>query len=90
VVQALPAVPGIGVTPGENPLMWSGRFRYAVAVGVAVTARAKAFDFTRTVHSNVKGPHKGVLRLHCRRGGDRHGGGALLLARDGEIELYFS
>lgn len=61
-VQTSERVPGIGMI--QNPLLVGP----AISVSVSPTAGAvpleeKSFAFTCTVHSNVKGPAQGTLRL---------------------------
>jgi len=66
-VQTSERVPGIGII--QNPLLVGP----AISVSVSPTAGAvplesKAFAFTCTVHSNVKGPAQGTLRLKLPAG----------------------
>ncbi|HMD50553.1 MAG TPA: PIG-L family deacetylase [Bryobacteraceae bacterium] len=67
VVQAMQRVQGEGVLP--EPLIVAP----AISVGVspaagAVPLGAKSFEFACTVHSNVKGPAKGTVRLKLPAG----------------------
>lgn len=62
VVQARQRVEGIGVV--ENPMLMGPAISVSISPGAgAVPLTAKSFTFTCTLHSNVKGPAKGVLRL---------------------------
>jgi LmbE family N-acetylglucosaminyl deacetylase len=66
-VQTSERVPGIGMI--QNPLLVGP----AISVSVSPTAGAvplesKSFAFTCTVHSNVKGPAQGILRLKLPTG----------------------
>jgi len=67
VVQTSERVPGFGVL--ENPLIVGPAISVWVSPAAgAVPLGSKSFAFTSTVHSNVKGPAKGVLRLKLPAG----------------------
>ncbi len=62
VVQAYSRVEGIGLV--ENPLLVGPAIGVTVAPGAgAVPLTSKEFEFSCNLHSNVKGPAKGSLRL---------------------------
>jgi LmbE family N-acetylglucosaminyl deacetylase len=62
VVQSTERIPGIGAV--ENPLLVGPAMSVTVSPSAgAVPMDSKSFNFTCTVHSNVKGPAQGVLRL---------------------------
>jgi len=62
VVQSRQRVEGIGML--EYPLLMGPAISVSVSPGAgAVPLAAKSFTFSCTLHSNVKGPAKGVLRL---------------------------
>ncbi len=62
VVQTSERVPGIGSL--SNPLLIGPAISVSVSPSAgAVPMGSKAFAFACTVHSNVKGPAQGVLRL---------------------------
>ncbi len=84
VVQTSERVPGFGTL--ENPLLMGPAISVWVSPAAgAVPVGSKTFAFTATVHSNVKGPAGGTLRLKLP-GGWRAtpGEAAFSLARDGE------
>jgi len=90
-VQTSERVPGIGMI--ENPLIVAP----AISVSVSPTAGAvplesKSFAFTCTVHSNVKGPAQGTLRLTLPAGWrSTPPEAAFSFSRDGEDQtLVFS
>lgn len=67
VVQANQRVEGIGVV--QNPLLMGPALSVSVSPAAgAVPLSAKAFSFSCTLHSNVKGPANGVLRLQLPEG----------------------
>ena len=67
VVQTSERVPGFGVL--ENPLIVGPAISVWVSPSAgAVPLGSKSFAFTSTVHSNVKGPAKGILRLKLLAG----------------------
>jgi len=67
VVQTTERIPGIGMV--QNPLLVGPAISVSVSPSAgAVPLGAKAFDFTCLVHSNVKGPADGVLRLKLPSG----------------------
>jgi LmbE family N-acetylglucosaminyl deacetylase len=67
VVQAMQRVQGEGVVP--QPLIVAPAISVEIAPAAgAVPLGAKQFEFACTVHSNVKGPAKGVLRLKLPQG----------------------
>jgi LmbE family N-acetylglucosaminyl deacetylase len=84
VVQAMQTVPTLGIVP--HPLIVGP----AISVGVSPAAGAvpvgeKSFDFECTVHSNVKGPAQGTLRLSLPTGWRSTPETAqFAMARDGE------
>jgi hypothetical protein len=84
VVQTNERVPGIGMV--QNPLMVGPPISVTVSPSAgAVPMTSKSFAFSCTVHSNVKGPAEGVLRLELPRGWRSNPGEApFSLARDGE------
>jgi LmbE family N-acetylglucosaminyl deacetylase len=62
VVQANRRIPGIGMVAG--PLLVAPAISVTVSPSAgAIPLTAKSFDFSATVHSNVKGPAQGVLKL---------------------------
>ncbi len=90
-VQTSERVPGIGIL--LNPLLVAP----AISVSVSPTAGAvplesKTFAFTCTVHSNVKGPAQGILRLKLPPGWQSNPPEAkFAFSRDGEDQtLVFS
>jgi LmbE family N-acetylglucosaminyl deacetylase len=67
IVQARQRVPGEGVV--EEPLIVGPAISVSVSPAAgAVPVGAKSFAFSCTVHSNVKGPARGVLRLQLPEG----------------------
>jgi hypothetical protein len=67
VVQARQRIPSLGVV--EQPLLVGPAISLAVSPAAgAVPVVAKSFEFFCTVHSNVKGPAKGTLRLRLPQG----------------------
>ena len=67
VVQARQRIPSLGVV--EQPLLVAPAISVAVSPAAgAVPIGAKSFAFSCTVHSNVKGPAKGTLRLRLPQG----------------------
>jgi LmbE family N-acetylglucosaminyl deacetylase len=90
-VQTSDRIPGIGMV--ENPLLVGT----AISVSVSPTAGAvpleeKSFAFTCTVHTNVKGPAQGTLRLKLPPGWRSNPAEApFSFSRDGEDQtLMFS
>jgi LmbE family N-acetylglucosaminyl deacetylase len=84
VVQTNERLPGIGMV--QNPLLVGPPISVTVSPSAgAVPMTSKSFAFSCTVHSNVKGPAEGVLRLELPRGWRSNPGEApFSLARDGE------
>ena len=84
VVQTNERFPGIGMV--QNPLLVGPPISVTVSPSAgAVPMTSKSFAFSCTVHSNVKGPAEGVLRLELPRGWRSNPGEApFALARDGE------
>jgi LmbE family N-acetylglucosaminyl deacetylase len=84
VVQTTERIPGIGMV--QNPLLVGPVISVSVTPAAgAVPIGAKAFDFTCLVHSNVKGPANGVLRLKLPTGWRSTPAEApFTFARDGE------
>ena len=67
VVQTSERISGIGTI--SNPLLVGPAISVTVAPAAgAVPLGAKEFDFTATVHSNVKGAAQGTLRLNLPKG----------------------
>ncbi|HLX43141.1 MAG TPA: PIG-L family deacetylase [Bryobacteraceae bacterium] len=67
VVQTSDRVPGIGMI--QNPLLVGPPISVTVSPSAgAVPMGSKSFAFTCLVHSNVKGPAEGVLRLQLPSG----------------------
>jgi hypothetical protein len=66
-VQTNQRVEGIGLT--ENPLLMGPAISVSVSPSAgAVPVSAKVFTFSCTLHSNVKGPAAGSVRLHLPDG----------------------
>jgi len=84
VVQTSERVPGFGTL--QNPLLLGPAISVWVAPSAgAVPLRSKSFAFTATVHSNVKGPAAGTLRLQLPAGWRATPAESpFSLARDGE------
>ncbi len=86
VVQASYRVEGIGIV--QDPLMIAPGISVSVfpAAG-AVPLNAQSFDFSCTLHSNVKGPAKGLLRLRLPEGWKSNPGEyPFSIDRDGDNE----
>ena len=67
VVQTVERIPGLGMEP--QPLLVGPAISVTVAPSAgAVPVGAKSFPFSCTVHSNVKGPAHGTLRLRLPEG----------------------
>ena len=67
VVQTTERIPGIGMV--QNPLLIGPAISVTVSPSAgAVPIGSKSFAFTCLVHSNVKGPADGVLRLKLPAG----------------------
>ena len=67
VVQARQRIPSLGVV--EQPLLVAPAISVAISPAAgAVPVGAQSFEFFCTVHSNVKGPAKGTLRLRLPQG----------------------
>jgi LmbE family N-acetylglucosaminyl deacetylase len=67
VVQADRRIPGIGMV--ADPLIVGPAISVTVSPSAgAVPLTAKSFDFSTTIHSNVKGPAQGVLKLKLPQG----------------------
>ncbi|HUI55634.1 MAG TPA: PIG-L family deacetylase [Bryobacteraceae bacterium] len=84
VVQTSERVPGFGTL--QNPLLLGPAISVWVSPSAgAVPMGSKAFAFTATVHSNVKGPATGTLRLKLPTGWRATPAESpFSLARDGE------
>ena len=84
VVQAMQRVQAQGIVP--EPLIVGPAISVAVSPAAgAVPLGAKSFEFSCTVHSNVKGPAKGTLRLKLPEGWRSTPDSAEFgMARDGE------
>jgi LmbE family N-acetylglucosaminyl deacetylase len=90
-VQSSERVSGIGML--VNPLLVGPAISVTISPSAgAVPMGSKEFAFTATVHSNVKGPAQGVLRLKLPQGWHSTPGEApFALARDGEDQtIVFS
>jgi LmbE family N-acetylglucosaminyl deacetylase len=67
VVQAMQRIPTLGVVP--QPLLLGPAISVTLSPAAgAVPVGTKAFEFSCTVHSNVKGPAEGSLRLRLPAG----------------------
>ncbi len=67
VVQTRRRIEGIGLV--EDPMLMGPAISVAVSPAAgAVPLTANSFDFSCTIHSNVKGPAQGVLRLRLPEG----------------------
>lgn len=86
VVETNQRIEGIGIE--ENPMLMGPALSVAVSPAAgAVRLSAKSFEFSCTVHSNVKGPARGVLRLRLPQGWQSTPGEVpFLIGRDGENE----
>ena len=84
VVQTSERVAGIGQV--QQPLMVAPAIAVSLGLpGGALPLDTKAFSLTATVHSNVKGPAKGTLRLALPTGWHSEPAeAAFSMARDGE------
>jgi LmbE family N-acetylglucosaminyl deacetylase len=84
VVQTNERIPGIGVV--QNPLLVGPAISVTVSPSAgAIPLGSKSFAFTCLVHSNVKGPAEGVIRLELPRGWRSNPAEApFSMARDGE------
>ena len=84
VVQTAERIPGIGVE--HNPLIVAPAISVSVSPPAgAVPIGSKSFDFTCLIHSNVKGPAEGVLRLRLPPGWQANPSEShFAFARDGE------
>jgi LmbE family N-acetylglucosaminyl deacetylase len=84
VVQAFQRTSGLGLLP--NPLLVGPEISVAIAPAAgAVPLGTKAFSFAVTVHSNVKGPASGTLKLSLPAGWSSNPESApFAMARDGE------
>ena len=84
VVQALQRIPTLGVV--AQPLLVGPAIAVTVSPAAgAVPVGAKAFAFSCTVHSNVKGPAEGTLRLRLPQGWHSSPeSAAFSMLRDGE------
>jgi LmbE family N-acetylglucosaminyl deacetylase len=84
VVQAMQTVSTLGIV--ARPLIVGPAISVTVSPAAgAVPVGAQSFDFSCTVHSNVKGPAQGTLRLHLPAGWRSTPDTALFaMARDGE------
>jgi LmbE family N-acetylglucosaminyl deacetylase len=90
-VQTSERISGIGTV--SNPLLVGPAISVTVSPSAgAVPLGSKSFAFTATVHSNVKGPAQGILRLKLPRGWRSTPTQAdFALARDGEDQtIVFS
>jgi hypothetical protein len=83
-VQTNERITGVGLV--SNPLLVGPAISVTVSPSAgAVPLGSKSFAFTATVHSNVKGPAQGVLRLKLPRGWRSSPAEApFSFARDGE------
>ncbi len=86
VVQANQRIEGIGIV--EDPMLMGPAISVAVSPAAgAIPLTAHSFDFSCTLHSNVKGPAQGVLRLRLPQGWlSTPGEYPFTIARDGENE----
>ncbi|MBV9613408.1 MAG: PIG-L family deacetylase, partial [Acidobacteriaceae bacterium] len=86
VIQANQRLEGIGNV--EDPLLIGPALSVSVSPAAgAVPLSSAAFDFSCTLHSNVKGPAEGVLRLRLPQGWQSTPAEfPFTLARDGENE----
>lgn len=67
LVQTHTRIEGIGLI--DNPLIVGPAISLSVSPAAgAIPLEAKSFDFSCTLHSNVKGPAKGTIRLHLPEG----------------------
>ncbi len=84
VVQTFQRTSGLGLLP--NPLIVAPEISVAIAPAAgAVPLGTKSFSFAVTVHSNVKGPAKGTLRLNLPAGWNSAPASApFAMSRDGE------
>ena len=84
VVQTYQRIPALGVV--SNPLILGPAISVTVSPAAgAVPVGATSFAFSCTVHSNVKGPAEGVLRLEVPAGWKSEPASApFSMARDGE------
>jgi LmbE family N-acetylglucosaminyl deacetylase len=84
VVQTNERIPGIGMV--QNPLLVAPAISVFVSPAAgAVPMGSKSFVFTATVHSNVKGPAKGTLKLKLPQGwNSKPPEAAFSFTRDGE------
>jgi LmbE family N-acetylglucosaminyl deacetylase len=90
-VQTSERISGIGTI--SNPLLVGPAISVTVSPSAgAVPLGSKTFDFTTTVHSNVKGPAQGTIHLNLPRGWRSTPAQATFaLARDGEDQtMVFS
>lgn len=87
VVQTSERIPGIGTV--QNPLLVGPPISVTVSPSAgAVPMSSKSFAFACTVHSNVKGPAEGVLRLELPAGWRSNPPEApFSFARDGEDQV---
>jgi hypothetical protein len=91
VVQTSERISGIGNV--SNPLLAGPAISVTVSPSAgAVPLGSKSFAFTATVHSNVKGPAQGILRLKLPQGWRSTPAQAdFVMARDGEDQtIVFS
>jgi LmbE family N-acetylglucosaminyl deacetylase len=86
-VQTSERVPGIGIL--QNPLLVGPPISVSVSpTAGAVPLESKSFAFTCTVHSNVKGPAQGTLRLKLPAGWRSNPAeSAFSFSRDGEDQM---
>ena len=84
VVQTAQRIPGLGMEP--EPLLVGPAISVTVAPSAgAVPVGAASFAFACTVHSNVKGPARGTLRLRLPEGWhSKPESAAFSMDRDGE------
>ncbi|MBV9677985.1 MAG: PIG-L family deacetylase [Acidobacteriaceae bacterium] len=67
VVQTHTRIEGIGLV--DNPLLVGPALSVSVSPAAgAMPLEAKSFEFSCTLHSNIKGPAKGTLKLHLPDG----------------------
>ena len=67
VVQTHTRIEGVGLV--DNPLLVGPALSVSVSPAAgAMPLEAKSFEFSCTLHSNIKGPAKGTLKLHLPDG----------------------
>ncbi len=85
-VQTRQRIEGIGMV--EDPMLMGPAISVAISPAAgAVPLTAKSFEFSCTIHSNVKGPAEGMLRLRLPAGWQSTPNEVpFSIARDGENE----